>query len=302
MTESFVFAHLSDPHLSDLSQVRVNQLLGKRALGYLSWRRKRRFEHRSEVLSAVGADLQRLAPDHTVVTGDLTHISLPHEFEQALRWLESLGSHHRVTVIPGNHDAYVEVPWRVGCGQWEDYLQGDDGGQGPDLFPSIRHRGPVAFIGCNSALPVGPLFAKGTLGHHQRERLQRAIEALDSQHRIRVLLIHHPPVPGEEKWRKRLTDAPALCAMLRETPVDLVLHGHRHRALASAIPGTSIPVFGIPSSSAAGVHSPLPAEYNVYRIQCDLTSWRISVCGRAMQSEGSPFSERQIDVVEGVFN
>ena len=47
------FAQLSDPHLSSLSEVRPRDLLNKRALSYLSWRQKRRFEHRPEVLAAL---------------------------------------------------------------------------------------------------------------------------------------------------------------------------------------------------------------------------------------------------------
>src|SRR3546814_1584516 len=42
---------------------------------------------------------------------DLTNIALPGEFVQVGRWLEGLGAPEGVTVVPGNHDAYVAVPW-----------------------------------------------------------------------------------------------------------------------------------------------------------------------------------------------
>ena len=42
---SQTFAQISDPHLSTLEDVNPRELFNKRALGYLSWRRKRRFEH-----------------------------------------------------------------------------------------------------------------------------------------------------------------------------------------------------------------------------------------------------------------
>ena len=76
------FAQLSDPHLSSLDAVRPRDLLGKRALGYLSWRHKRRFEHRREVLDALERDLAGTQFDQMLVTGDLTHIGLPEEFKQ----------------------------------------------------------------------------------------------------------------------------------------------------------------------------------------------------------------------------
>ena len=66
------FAQLSDPHLSSLEHVRARDLLNKRALGYLSWRRKRRFEHRPEVLAALQRDLSGIELDQLLVTGDLT--------------------------------------------------------------------------------------------------------------------------------------------------------------------------------------------------------------------------------------
>ena len=78
-TNAFTLAHLSDPHLTSLAAVRLRQIANKRILGYLSWRQRRRFVHRTDVLDAVVDDLKRQQPDHIAVTGDLTHIGLPAE-------------------------------------------------------------------------------------------------------------------------------------------------------------------------------------------------------------------------------
>ena len=83
----FVLAHVSDLHLSSLEGVSARSLLDKRILGYLSWRHRRRREHRTDVLDALLADLQSEHLDHIAVTGDLTHIGLPQEFRQAATWL-----------------------------------------------------------------------------------------------------------------------------------------------------------------------------------------------------------------------
>ena len=109
----FKLAHITDPHLGPLPPVRPAELMNKRFFGYLSWMRRRRGVHRPEVLAALAADLEGLAPDHLVVTGDLTNIALPEEFTRVGRWLEGLGAPEAVTVIPGNHDAYVAVPWEA---------------------------------------------------------------------------------------------------------------------------------------------------------------------------------------------
>ena len=43
-----------------------------------------------------------------------------------------------------------------------------------------------------------------------------------------VLLIHHPPLPGMTNWRKALTDAAALEAILERYPPALIFYGHLH--------------------------------------------------------------------------
>ena len=63
------FAQLSDPHLTTLANVPGRDLWSKRALSYLSWRRKRRFEHRREVLDALQHDLPMAELDQLLVTG-----------------------------------------------------------------------------------------------------------------------------------------------------------------------------------------------------------------------------------------
>jgi 3',5'-cyclic AMP phosphodiesterase CpdA len=297
----FRFAHLSDPHLTDPSGARFRELAGKRALGYLSWRRRRRHEHRREFLDALSSDLQNRAPDHTVITGDLTHISLPQEFLEAREWLRSLGTAERITVVPGNHDCYVRMPWDQSLGLWSEFMRADSAEAGTgSLFPLVRIRGPVAFIGLSSAEPSPPLFATGRLGDEQLDRLDQALAALEHSGLLRVLMLHHPPVPGTERWRKRLVDAPELCSLLEKRPVDMVLHGHRHRPGHTLIKmtGRQIPVFGIPSASAAGLHCKHASEYNEYDVVRTERGWRVDVRARSWQEGSTIYREEQIARLE----
>src|SRR3954469_24059486 len=101
---AFTLAHLSDPHLAPLPVPRWRELAGKRALGYLNWRRNRHSTQRREVLDALVADMQAQRPDHIAVTGDLINMALPAEFIPARAWLESVGACNTVSVVPGNHD------------------------------------------------------------------------------------------------------------------------------------------------------------------------------------------------------
>jgi 3',5'-cyclic AMP phosphodiesterase CpdA len=297
----FTLAHLSDPHLSTLHQVNWRDLANKRLLGYLSWRRRRRFQHRSEVLQALQRDLLEIRPEHLIITGDLTHIALPEEFLQVRRWLQSMGSPFDVTVVPGNHDAYVDVPWHQGLAHWQPYMNSDDhagqhngAGSTGSLFPSLRIRGPVALIGLSSAQASAPFLATGSLGTAQLSQLSELLEKTARQGLFRMVLLHHPPVPGEEKWRKRLTDAQALCEILADYGAELVLHGHSHRYRQSRITGPrhDVPVFGIPSASAIGPGAGRIAAYQLYKIARLGNEWKIDTLLREYSPKQGRFNEQ----------
>ncbi len=284
-------AHLSDPHLSSLDSVPMRDLLNKRALGYLSWRRHRRAEHRSEVLAAMVRDLDMTRPDHLVVTGDLTHLGLPREFQEAQQWLQSLGPPAQVTVIPGNHDAYVATAWDSTFALWAPYMISDAVGlhagkelaDARALFPSVRIRGPTALIGLSSARPCAPFLAIGRVGQDQLRKLQAVLAETGRQRLFRILLIHHPPVPGTVTGRKRLIDSAALRSILARHGVELVLHGHAHRTTLAALetPLGPVPVIGVPSTSAMGRKPGRRARYHLYRVVRNAEGWdlRISVRG-----------------------
>ena len=84
---AFTLAHLSDPHLPPMPAVRLRDLLGKRALGYLNWTRNRHKVHRREVLDALVADVKAQAPDQIAVTGDLVNLALAAQVAPSRAWL-----------------------------------------------------------------------------------------------------------------------------------------------------------------------------------------------------------------------
>ncbi len=303
--QRYCFAHLTDPHLTSLAGVRWQQLMSKRLLGYLSWSRKRRAEHRPEVLQALVSDLGQQPFQHIVVTGDLTHISLPDEFLQARCWLESLGNSRDVSLVPGNHDALVTVPLAEGLSRWAPYMD-SDADLPPDLcgqgFPSLRLRQNVAFIGLSSAVPTAPLSATGRLGQAQLDGLARVLAWAGQRALCRVVLIHHPPVPGLEKWRKRLRDAAAVGHILNEQGAELVLHGHSHRPRQSWLNyagKAQIPVIGLPSASSIHRDPERTARYNLYQLEATDTAWKIHIQTQQYSHASAsfePFESRLIDV------
>ena len=283
----FLLAHLSDPHLAPLPRPRVLELVGKRATGYVNWRRKRQLVHRSDVLGRIVADLKQQAPDHIAVTGDLVNIAIAAEFKPARGFLESLGSAREVTLVPGNHDAYV----RTGIGysqlHWDAYMRGDDGGS----FPFLRRRGPLALIGLSSAVPTAPFMATGRLGGEQITRLGELLERCAGS--FRVVMIHPPPASKPSRRFKRLLDGPAFRAALARHGAELVIHGHDHeRALIHLDgPPRPIPVVGVPSASEASPGEHDPAGYNLYRIEGDNGAWRCEVVSRGLTPDGKQVVE-----------
>lgn len=273
----FVLAHLSDPHLGPMPQPRLRELAGKRAIGYLNWQRKRHMIHRRDVLGELVADLQAQQPDHIAVTGDLVNIALPLEFTEARKWLESVGAPEDVSLVPGNHDAYVRGIREHFPYSWADYFRGDGiEANGDAAFPYLRRRGPLALVGVSTAVPTAPFMATGRLGQQQRGDLEKLLQQLASEDLFRVLMIHHPPVTSPGRWAARLRDSDELLDLIARYGVDLVLHGHDHRHATVWLDGPRgrIPAIGVPSASAMAHGHNHPAAYNLFAIERAGDAWR----------------------------
>ena len=225
--------HISDPHLTDLSNLPRTWIRGKRRLGHLSWRRRRRHRHLRTNLDALCEAALALAPDLVLVTGDLTHLGTADEHVQAAEWLRSLGPPGRVMVIPGNHDLYGKDSWPLCASQWAQYLHvsspaAADRGEEPAYwapFPSRLCLNGAEIHGLNSGLPTAVGLATGALGAAQLRRLAGNL-ASSSLGALQLIALHHPPLPGLMSRRRALLDADALGPLLDQA--HLVLHGHGH--------------------------------------------------------------------------
>jgi 3',5'-cyclic AMP phosphodiesterase CpdA len=290
---AFVLAHLSDPHLAPLPKPRCAELMNKRITGYINWRRNRRFVHERVVLDALVADLKAQAPDHIACTGDLANIALPEEYARGRTWLESLGSPDDVSLVPGNHDAYVASGLEDAETEWASYMCDDEGDDG---FPYLRRRGPLALVGLSSAVPTAPFMATGWLGEKQLAALANMLAALKQENLFRVLLIHHPPVSAA-KHHKRLRDAGALMDVIAEHGVDLLLHGHDHLAMLNWLrgpDGTPVPAVGVPSASAAPGHAKNAAAYNLYKIDGERGAWACEMISRGIDAGGAVKEQKRV--------
>ena len=287
---TLTIAHLSDIHLGPMPRIRVRDLTLKRMTGLANWHRGRKRRHLPQVLATVTADIHAQRPDHIVVTGDLCNVGLPQEHAAAFDWLERLGPPGHVTVIPGNHDTYVPLRRDPGIARWVTYMTGEEPfgpiRRGESVsFPFVRRLGGVALVGLSSAVPSRMFRATGELGPEQCQAAAQVLASLGNEGLVRIVLIHHPPLPGQSPPAGRLIDATAFTEVLRMAGAELVLHGHNHQATVVETAGVTqpIPVVGVPSASHARHHGHNePARYNLYRIETGAGPVRITLEGRAI--------------------
>lgn len=290
-TSRFRLAHLSDPHLPYAGAAGSPLAwFGKRALSRLSWARGRRDLQRPEVLAAAVADIRAQRPDHILISGDITNFSLPGEFRAAAVWLATLGERSKVSVIPGNHDALVPLPWDAGLGLWQDWMRGDEAA-GAEPFPYLRVRGGVALIGLSSALPTAPTRASGWLGAAQLLRLETLLRRTRAQGLCRVVTLHHPPADHAVPARKALRDRAALRAVFARVGAELVLHGHSRDARFDPLRGPEglIANLGLPSVSALPNPQDEGARWQLLDIVAQAGGWQIEVSLRALNAARDAF-------------
>ncbi|MDQ0394706.1 3',5'-cyclic AMP phosphodiesterase CpdA [Labrys monachus] len=275
----------------------MQELAGKRMLGWLNWNRGRRDVHRMDVLEQLLRDLHAQAPDHIALTGDVVNLALPGEYPAARAFLEKVGPPDRVSLVPGNHDAYTKGGALRLLSAFDPWMRGDNAGAHPldeeERFPYVRLRGRVALIGLSSAIPTGPFMATGKLGPRQVSRLGPILEHLGHEGYCRVVMLHHPVRRQDAGPTAMLIDADRLSAVLRSTGAELILHGHIHSGLIHRVrgPKSMIPVVCTPSASAAPERARWPASYNLFTISQRQDEWRINLAVRGFVSAGHPPKE-----------
>lgn len=267
----FSLAHLSDVHLGPLPQISWHQLLSKRITGYANWQLNRTHSHQADILSGLIHHMKQKSPNHIALTGDVINLGLRAEIRNARQWLEDFGSPEQVSVVCGNHDAYVPGSLEQAFEFWQPYLMGDDESRigGARDYPALRRRGPISIVLCNSACVTPPFFATGCFDQHQMEGLAEILEQEGRQGQCRVVLIHHPPIAGSTGFQKRLIGGEYFREAVLKSGAEIVLHGHTHFDSLKMIEGRNgrVPVLGVPSAGQASGGKRPAARYNLLSIE-----------------------------------
>jgi 3',5'-cyclic AMP phosphodiesterase CpdA len=242
------FVHCSDIHLLDLEGTAASRFFNKRLTGGVNLLLHRRRKHSHGMFDRIVEHAREYAADRLVVTGDVTNLALESEFDLVRRRFEAAGL--PVTVVPGNHDTYTRGS--ALARRFEAYMHPFMEGErrGAD-YPFVQRFGDVALVGVSTAIPSLPLYAVGRVGDEQLARLGAMLDDLAREGRARVVLIHHPVMPGVAKPRHGLVDRDAFAKVIHEHGAELILHGHEHRRIDGDIPGPHgpVPVHGIGSGT-----------------------------------------------------
>jgi len=258
------FAHTSDIHLLDLQGVAPWRYLNKRLTGRLNLALRRSKKHDSSLFDHATRKAVEVGAERLVITGDLTNLALEPEFALVRSKLDALPVPS--TVIPGNHDTYTRGS--VAAARCETFLGHHMEGEreGEHRYPFVQRFEGVALIGLSTGIATRPFRAVGRLGPGQLSRLATVLATLRAEGRARVILIHHPVLPGESGPHKELLDLEEFGAVVAQHGAELVLHGHEHRRIDGALPGPEgeAVVHGIASGTALSQSPKYRASFSLY--------------------------------------
>lgn len=254
-----------------LEGARFLDFANKRWIGGLNLLTNRGRHYHTEIFEALVRDINELAVEHCVCTGDITNLALEQEFAFARERFDQLAAGPReVTVLPGNHDAYVAKGADFFTGFFSEYFESDaewawdDGG----AWPVVRVRDGVAIIGLSTSLATPWFTAYGVIGDAQLSRLRAVLADPRLADYYRVVAIHHPPAGSYSRSRIRgLRDRKGFAEVLAEVGAELVIHGHEHRDLFHELPapgGAAIPVRGIQSGTYEAGKEDRRARYRIF--------------------------------------
>ena len=284
-------AHCSDLHLLSHDGARWLDLANKRLIGAANLLTNRSRHYHVAAFEDMVEDMNAQGIEHVLCTGDVTNLALAQEFAFArVRFDKLAGGTSGVTVIPGNHDAYVAEGVTLFAEAFGEYHRADPGWQwsaadrdpagapnepptDPDddlHWPIVRVRGELALIGVSTSRATPWFTAYGRVGAGQLARLRRALADDRLRGKIRVVAIHHPPAGKRAESRIRgLRDHEAFARVIAEVGADLIVHGHEHRDMTELLAGPAgpVPVRGVASGTYEHGRPDRTARYRIFELE-----------------------------------
>jgi 3',5'-cyclic AMP phosphodiesterase CpdA len=273
-------AHCSDLHLLSHDGARWLDLANKRWIGAMNLISSRSRHYHVAAFEQMVEDLNAIGVDHVLCTGDVTNLALRREFEFARGKFDKLAlGTHGVTVIPGNHDAYVAEGVPLFGELFGDFATSDPGWEWAEdqradakddlRWPLVRVRGDLALIGISTSRQTPWFTAYGRVGQGQLARLAAALGDARLAGKVRLVAIHHPPAGKRATSKIRgLRDHAAFAEVIAAHGAELVVHGHEHRDMTEELAGPAgpVPVRGIASGTYHHNKPERTARYRIFEI------------------------------------
>ena len=172
----------------------------------------------SAVLPPVRDIIQKIAPDVTIVSGDLTQRARAEEFEQAREFLSSIPGPQ--IVVPGNHDVPLHnlyARFRVPLNHFRRFIT-------DDLEPFYADD-EIAILGINTARSF--VWKNGRVNMRQIAAIENRF--CECKGAVKILVTHHPfDLPPNYSRRDLVGRARQAMTGIARCKVDLLLAGHFH--------------------------------------------------------------------------
>jgi 3',5'-cyclic AMP phosphodiesterase CpdA len=172
------------------------------------------------------ADLQDIAPDLVVISGDLTQRARRSQFEQAKVYLEKII--FPKLVIPGNHDIPLFDLIRRFLSPLARYKKYISDNLSPEYIDD-----EVFVYGVNTARSF--TWKSGRISLSQIARMKNRL-CSDNNSLLKIVVTHHPFIPPPESSGIKLVGrAVKALDVIDECSVDILLSGHLHESYSADI-------------------------------------------------------------------
>ena len=237
-------AHLSDLHLIE-ADPRARSIAGRLRLSLLTLGRRPDPIDRARRATRALREAFEAKADHLVLTGDLTEDGTDEQLRELARILRSSPwPAHRITLVPGNHDAYADG------GAWSRALAGPLASWAPTSEPgSVTRVGEASIVAVSTAFHQSIGRSAGRVAPSLMRRIADVVSDRSQRGRAVLLAQHHGPIDrGAAHWLDGLEEHDAQSALGRVHEELHVLCGHAHRVSDHALyPGGERRVFTAPA-------------------------------------------------------
>lgn len=222
-------AHVSDVHMLERRPGRSRSDYDLR-VQFLSFGRRLDAQARVAKLNRALHAAVRSGAEHIVVSGDLTESGTKEQFEHLAETLhETRIAPERITLVPGNHDAYTTGD------AWSQAIRGPLRAFAPssEVGKVVEH-GDLCLLPLDVSIHQPITRSAGLLTAEAAAGLWKRMRDTALQRKSLVIVQHHPPFShalGPWQWIDGLRGTERLMDLLQAFPHVQVLHGHLHHVV-----------------------------------------------------------------------